>query len=170
MITVEHHCRIVPKAMMNDPALAGFWDRLAESRTVNAVFYGGDCTSREHFVAFVRRPDVLFFGLLWDGEPGGFLILDRIEGRWARIHFGMFKGFYGHKARTMARFGVAHLLFWQMDGTYVFDGFMGITPENNKLAQRFIQKVGARVYCTIPEIGVISHTSRDTVNESWMEA
>jgi len=167
----ERHCAIVSKNMLTDYGLIDFFDRLKQSNAVKAVFYGGDVETRAHFVGFIRRPDVFFFGLLWDGETAGFLILDRIEGRWARIHFGMFKKFWGHKARTLARFGVAHLLYWQhVGGAYVFDGFLGITPEDNKLAVRFIQKVGAKIYCTIPGIGVISHTSRDTVEESWMEA
>jgi hypothetical protein len=168
---MTRHCAVVPIGLLTDLDLHRFYDRLKTSGIIKAAFPLGGVDSKEAFAATARQPGTVFFGLLWDGEPSGFVTLDQIRGRWAHIHFAFFKNVWGKKAITLGRHALASLLYWKTsDDTFMFDGFLGITPENNKLAQRFVKKVGVTSYCMIPGIGLITHVSRKEIPASYADA
>lgn len=106
-----------------------------------------------------------------NGVLKGFFWLNRLEGRFARLHFCTFD-----KPETMTRaeFGkevLRQAISLNDDDGYLFDMFMGITPESNKAAVEFSIACGAKRACVLPyastsstgmpENGVVSVVTRE---------
>lgn len=125
-------------------SLAG---QMVREGTFHRVFYDGHITTPEQFLATMQKPanvPVFFF----DGtEPLGFAWLNGLNGGLAFAHFGGLKSARGRSVRV----GQLALAYWMKNFTFL-RLILGITPQPNRLAVRFIERIGFRVLGEIPNV------------------
>jgi len=122
----------------------------------------------DHTAALTERDFINFYKddsrLLWlvhyDQRLAGWVWLDDIGHRTARIHFGFFKWLSREKLTVR----VARELLWQLLSIKFRGGVMlqlirGETPTFNKRAVRFIERVGLKVIGEMPQAAYQSSTA-----------
>jgi hypothetical protein len=107
-------------------------------------------TSRT-FIAFFKSEARACWLVFYDGRLAGWVWLDDFGHRTARIHFCFFK--WLSKNRLTVQVGKE--ILWLLLNTEFRNGIRleairGETPSFNKLALRFIQKVGLRIIGEMP--------------------
>ena len=146
------HCLLRHKNNLKDFDLYEIWDRLLESGTTKTVFYDGSVNTHHEFRDVVRRDCNEFFITYYDGKPAcAAWVNDRRE-RSGRIHFFVFKPYWGRKRDELPKsVMVARYTAAMLVRSMPFDVLYGFTPVRNVLACKFIQKVGA-----VP-VGILPH-------------
>jgi hypothetical protein len=121
--------------------------QMVQEGTFHLVFYDGTITTPEAFKATMQKPanvPVFFF----DGtEPLGFAWLNGLNSGLAFAHFGGLKAAKGRSVKIgqlAVRYWMANFKFLQV--------ILGITPQPNRLAVRFIERIGFRVLGEIPNV------------------
>jgi len=173
------HCFMRYKNLLTDKEILHLWRLLEESGTLKMVFYSGGIRNDEEFLKYVRSDNIHFYSLYYDGVEAGFVWLNEMRERSARIHFTGFKNVYGKRAIRIGRFALSRILTQKnMNGTFLLDVVYGFTPKSNSLAVKFIQKIGAVIRGDYPhgsynaftqtsEDAVFSTATRESVEEIW---
>lgn len=128
-----------------DEFLYSFAAQMVKEGTFHRVFYDGHITTPEQFLESMQKPanvPVFFF----DGsEPLGFAWLNGVSGGLAFAHFG---GTLAAKGRSV-RVGQMAVRYWFKNFEFL-ELILGITPQPNRIAVRFIERIGFRVLGEIP--------------------
>jgi hypothetical protein len=138
---------------VRDSTLAALFVKARDEGVLRTVMYSDDVArwTSQTFIDFFRNESRACWLVLRDGKLGGWVWLDDFGHRTARIHFCFFR-WLGRERLTVQ---VGRDLLWQLlhlefrNGTRLA-AIRGETPAFNKLALRFIQKVGLRVVGEIP--------------------
>ena len=131
--------------------LVDLWFLLVEDGLDAELFYDGSVQVQGDFVEFMQTQGREFYLIEDEGEPAAIMWLDNWAGRCARIHFCVFRRAHGPKALDIGRFVTDWLLCATgQDGTKSLDVLVGVTPETNRLAIRFIKRLGFQMVGTIP--------------------
>lgn len=121
--------------------------QMVQEGSFHRVFYEGHITTPEQFLEAMQKPanvPVFFF----DGsEPLGFAWLNGVSGGLAFAHFGGLKAARGRAVRV----GQLAVKYWLTNFPWL-ELILGITPEPNRLAVRFIERLGFTVLGTIPRV------------------
>jgi hypothetical protein len=121
--------------------------QMKQEGVFHKVFYDGLVVSPEEFLAAMQRPGIaaVFF---FDGhEPIGFAWLNGFVGGLAFVHFC---GLRAARGKTLNG-GRLAFAYWMKVFTFL-SVILGVTPANNKLALRYIKKVGMTVLGEIPNV------------------
>lgn len=111
------------------------------------VFYDGNVVDPEGFMSVMKKPanvPVFFFD---DREPLGFAYLNGLMGGVAFAHFCGLKSALGKTQKI----GDMVLSYW-MENFKFLHLILGLTPENNRLALRFIRSIGFTSLGVIPGV------------------
>jgi hypothetical protein len=111
------------------------------------VFYDGRIKSPQEFKELLQKPShvaVFFFEGL---EPLGFAWLNSFSGN---VAFGHFCGLREAVGRT-SEIGREVLRYWMGNFTFL-DVIFGLTPKNNRLAVKFIQRIVFTVLGDVPNV------------------
>ena len=127
--------------------LERMWFLLSGAGLAEVVFYDGRIRCVGDFVEYFSSPENHVYGIYLEGEPGGLAWLNGHEGRSARVHFtSLSPRVYREHAVPMGRCFTQGMLNASRGGEYVLDVLVGVTPSDNRLALRFIRRLGfARV-------------------------
>lgn len=121
--------------------------QMVKEGSFHLVFYDGSVTTPEQFLGVMQKPanvPVFFF----DGaEPLGFAWLNGLNGGLAFAHFGGLKSARGRSVRI----GQLAVAYWMHNFKFL-QVILGITPKPNRLAVRFIEKIGFKVLGEIPRV------------------
>jgi hypothetical protein len=121
--------------------------QMVREGTFHHVFYDGTITSPEAFLETMQKPanvPVFFF----DGsEPLGFAWLNGLSGNLAFAHFGGLKSARGRSVKI----GQLAVKYWMTNFKFL-SVILGITPQPNRLAVRFIERIGFTVLGEIPGV------------------
>lgn len=128
------------------------YNSLLRDGNLKTVFYDVDVASEEKFLSYFDEPGRFLFPIVLDGVPQGAGWIDTLEARSARIHFFTLKECYGSgKSVPATRACLKYISqLVREDMTPMFDCIWGFTPAANKLALRFIKRVGMEVIGTLP--------------------
>lgn len=120
-------------------------------------------TNEEDFFDGMTSGECWPFAVIESGSVKGFFWLNRFESRFARLHFCTFD-----KPDTMTRIEFGREVLRQAinmkdDDGYLFDMFMGITPESNQAANAFTVACGAKKVGVLP-YGAINPETKKAEN------
>ena len=138
-----------------NPAAQGILEaafrQIVEEGLLESLFYDGTVNSRDHFLDVVLRPGTLPFVVMCKEQIAALTWLNCIEGRAARVHFVIFRKFWGRKTHRRIGWNLyRYILSRQDEAGYLFDCLYGVTPETNLLAWRAAIKCGWKLAGTIP--------------------
>ena len=137
---------------LRDSQIKDLWIRMVGEGTARTVFIDGTVQSADDFLASMKHPGNQLWVFMEDGEPLVFFWLNSFEGRTARVHFCAFKTVWGRRAKEIAADGLK-LCLTDRDGKGpLLDCLIGYTPVRNRLACRFIQKIGMRPVGEVPNL------------------
>ena len=93
-----NQCMLRHKSALSNTELAHLWRELQSSGTASAVFYGGQVHDEYEFVSLVRLHCNHFWAVYWKGQAAGFVWLNDMREKSARVHFAFFRNAWGrHK-------------------------------------------------------------------------
>lgn len=181
-----NRCMLRHKSALSNPEVARLWHALRASGVATAVFYGGQVHDEYEFVNLVRLHWNHFWAVYWEGEPAGFVWLNDMREKSARVHFAFFRNAWGRGPEApsiiLARFMNATLLrLKDASGEYMLDVLYGFTPTRNQIAIKRMQLTGVVIQGIVPngawfadtgksEDAVFSTITRESTEESWLNA
>lgn len=121
---------------------------------IPSVFYGGEVTTHRDFVKFATADFNHFYALAYEGTIEACAWLNSFEGRTARVHFSSLPGCpMGHTVKHGINFTrwVLHAPDPACPDINWLNTLCGVTPASNKLALRFIKRLGFVRMGEIPE-------------------
>lgn len=131
-----------------DSIIRSLYHRVIDEGLEDVLFYDRCLTDADQFVAMVKQPDVQFFVLVADAQPAALVWLNRSQMRFMQFHFCVYRKFWGKSAREFAPKILSALVSLQtVGGGYILDALVGIVPQQNKLACRFVTKWGRVAGC-----------------------
>jgi hypothetical protein len=138
---------------LKDSQLEALFEKAKQENVLQTVMYSDNIeqwTSRT-FIAIFKSETRASWLVFYDGKLGGWVWLDDFGHRTARAHFCLFK-WLGKERLTVQ---VGREILWQLlnmgfKGGIKLEALRGETPSFNKLALRFIQKVGLRIIGEMP--------------------
>ena len=159
MCNVLPYCELDGIPTLRDSDLLHLYDRMdAEGAAVSAYPYG-----REHWLAEIKSRRSLLYVVLVNHEPGGMLWLNDFRGRYAHVHLVVFKEFHGRSYVDNGRSAVKTVLDGRdAKGQHIFDGFIGMIPEWNRLAIAYALRCGFKQAGVIP-FGHYDHKQNQSV-------
>lgn len=138
---------------MADSFLAGLYERTVHEGFDRVAFVDGSIRSVADFLGIVRNmADNRFFVFADEArEVLGMFWATNFEGRACRSHFAFYRE-AGRRRLTVAmgRMGLEYMLHAQDEAGYVLDSVEGLTPVSNRLACRFVRKIGMRIIGEVP--------------------
>jgi hypothetical protein len=170
-ITFVPYVIVNDKFTVTDDELLSIYNQLKEEKLLDKIFYHTPMDEND-FVLYLKTFDNRFFFTIVDNEVIGFSWLNKFECNTARVHQVFFKSGWGDKAEDAAKFGLNYFLHLKdLEGKYILDTLVGITPKPNRLAVKFAEKVGMNIVGEIPNIcylykhnktvpGVLSYITR----------
>lgn len=162
---------------LSDIQLLGIYFKMLKHRLVNRVFIQGEADTPEKFIEVMKNSrNAVNIVVNDDGEC---LVLSWLN-KWgfnnAFVHHCFFPEVWGEKS---VEIGKMVLKYWfdmkKENGEPILDVIMGKTPENNRLAVKFIQRMGFTIVGTVPKIcydvkskkkigAIFSYIQRESIN------
>lgn len=145
-------CFMMHKDQIPDLVLYEMWDRMVDSGTEKVTFSGGEATDHHSFRKLVRKCCNDVYVGFYEGKPIGMAWLNDVRDHSARAHFTIFREGWGRRRDELppdvklARYFAANLL---RNG--VLDVLIGYVPVRNRLAIRFMERVGAQRVGVLPK-------------------
>ena len=174
-------CFMFHKDQLSDICFYELWDRMVDSGTEKVTFFGGQATDHISFRDLVRRDCNELFVVFYEGQPGGIIWINDRRERSARVHFTVFRDYWGRKRDELppnvmiGRYAVARLI-----REMGLDVLIGYTPVRNKLAVRYIKKLGAKTVGVLPKGAWFADTEKsedvlvtaitlETTEDEWLQ-
>lgn len=128
-----------------DELILWIWDKMCESGREKHVFWNGCVRDGLSFIAFLRRYDTYPIVVVdtQKGEPCAIGWLNGVERTHALVHFCVL-------GKPWPGIGQAALEYWKSFG--LLKVLVGITPETNRPALKYVGKLGFEVVGTIPKL------------------
>lgn len=120
---------------------------MAREDVFHRVFYDGSVRDARAFLELMQKPANVPVFVFEGAEPLGFAWLNGLNGG---IAFAHFCGLKAAKGRTQ-QLGRLCIGYWMKNFQFL-RVILGLTPSNNKLAVRFIQRLGFTPLGEIPGV------------------
>lgn len=145
------YCEADGKRTFSDEQIRGLYRRMVEDGTAGLVFMGSGIDGEDAFLAVMQSPGTHPYVLFVQGLPAGIVWLNRIQYRWAQMHFCTFREVWGRTAVELGRH-VNRTLLEMRDsrGRYCLDMLVGILPARNRLAVSYVRKCFGRITGELP--------------------
>jgi len=135
----------------SDEQLGRVWGMMIDEGKVETVFHDGRIRSVSEFIEYMKSPathPVLVYDRQRD-DWGAIAWLNNMDSGNTQSHFCTFKG------SNPILMGHTVMEYWGgtrgKDGELLFFNIIGIIPENNQRAVKYIQKLGFTTIGTIPD-------------------
>jgi hypothetical protein len=133
--------------------MIGIFEEMQKEHLVERVFYTGEIKTQDQFIAAMKRNSNVVHSV-WDQDEKKSLMiawLNNWQKHAAFAHFCIFRVGWGANSVPLGRMSLEHWFsFKDADGNQLLDVICGKTPENNKLATRYLKRVGMKIVGTIP--------------------
>jgi hypothetical protein len=140
---------------LDDDVLLSIANTVCREGKLSTVFLEGGIRTPEDVVEMFKRPSNLPVFAFRGTEPLGFGWLNGISHNRAFAHFCMLNAAHGRAAfRTMKLF-FSYWMGMRSGGEPIFDTLLGVVPETNERAIRFVER------CGCVRVGVIPQMMRD---------
>ena len=137
---------------LRDSEILSLYDKMVEQDLDQIVFMSEPVMSRDKFLAIVKSSGTLFYAVEdSDGSIAAITWLNRFEGKIARMHFCVYKEWWGRGAGIMMEVARHIKSLQDEEGIPIFIRLVGYIPSNNKFALRCALKDGGSICGTIPD-------------------
>jgi len=134
---------------ISDDSLLAIWRQIVAEEKVESLFYGGGIDTPQHFLNFIKSPQ-LIASIVMDvreNAPCAIGWLTNAAGGSAFVHYCVL----GRPSRAAGRALLDHWCsFRGPDGKRLFHVLLGITPETHEAALRVLRIMGFTSIGTIP--------------------
>lgn len=156
---------------MPDSYLSKAYRRTVIEKTIHKVFYDGSINNTYDFIKFFKQKHIELTFVDYGKEEAGFFWLSPFVGRSSFITYCLYKN-HLQESLLISRACITDIFSRKdSDGRYKIDTLVSLTPANNKLALRFLKKIGMEISGTIPDLvyddkthknidGILTHLSR----------
>lgn len=182
-----NQCMLRHKSALSNTELAHLWRELQSSgHGQRRVLWADKFMDRIRIRKPCPPPLQSLLGRLLKGQAAGFVWLNDMREKSARVHFAFFRNAWGRGPEApsiiLARFMNATLLrLKDANGEYMLDMLYGFTPKRNQLAIKRMQLTGVVIQGEIPhgawfadtgksEDAVFSTVTRESTEEAWLNA
>lgn len=148
-----HNAKILPYVHLDgvptlrDSDLLGLYDRMDREGLAGSCYQEG----RLHWLEEMKSRRSLLYVCMGDDGPMGMVWLNAFRGRYAHSHLVIFRAYHGRANILTARWAIQTVLRSRdAHGEYLWDGFVGMTPETNRLAVAFALRCGFRKVGVVP--------------------
>lgn len=136
-----------------DSIMRNIYDSMCENKLDKIVFSSGEINTFDKFILFMKNPANVMH-TVWEEDRIQMLAwLNNFGQNYAFAHFCCWPETWG---KTSVQLGGETLKYWfgfsKETGEPVLDVILGFMPKKNKLAVRYIQKVGLNILGEIPDI------------------
>lgn len=138
---------------LKDSQLVALFEKAKQENVLHTVMYSDDVEqwTSKTFIALFKSETRACWLVIYDGRLAGWVWLDDFGHRTARIHFCLFKWLSKEKLTVqVGRESLWQLLNMEFRDSKRLEAIRGETPSFNKLALRFMRKVGVRIIGEIP--------------------
>jgi len=181
-------CIMAYKTQVSADTLEAMYDLMVESGQKASVFYDCRCSTKGDFFEMMNNTNMHYWALYYEGNLSGFAWINSIVGKSGFAHFCMFKNVYGRssdgvsKSVELGRFVVSNWVrHTDRNGEYLLDVLVGITPKRNRMALKWVQRIGAVRRGDVPfgawmadigksEDAVLFTITRDSTEDAWTNA
>lgn len=137
---------------IDDEIIKRLWDKLVEDKLHTFVFYDADIINRDDFLKFMQSNNNLPVVTFADDKVAGFAWLNGINTSFAFAHFAFYKSAWG---KYTDEIGEELFTYWfslkNEMGDRIFDTLLGLVPEFNERAIKFVKRVGCVEIGSIPD-------------------
>lgn len=142
-----------------DAFLRMIWDELEATGRILETFSAGDVSTLEQWMAFTKREDNNFVFVM-DSRSGQPVFMSWVNGIAIRSR-SAFAHFCGIGPYRRGSLDLA-LDYWTgvrgLDGRYMLDTLVGLTPSTNEKALKLMRMVGCVIACEIPGLCYMAAT------------
>lgn len=150
----EREIRIVPYTEVDgiytyrDSDIKALYNKVYTDGAGETVFFDGSIKDADHFVNLMKSPHTFLHIIYVDKKIVAMAWINRIELTHCYCHWLFFKEAW----RDSIIYDVGQYLLNYLVHQYGFEVIMGITPQFNKLALRYLTRLGLESLGTIPGI------------------
>lgn len=140
---------------LSDYTVVDYWQTLLEKGLLAQRLYDTVDPKLSDVEEMLASPDNLCY-IMWDAKERKVCadtMINNIRGLVAQVHFSMHPDYFGKETVRIAKEGVEQHFLTKIrpTGEYIQTLF-GITPVRNRMAVRFIQKVGFKPICQFEKV------------------
>lgn len=157
----ERQIKIIPYTEVDgirtyrDSDIKALYEKVYRDGSGDTVFFDGSIRHADHFLELMKGPHNFLHIIYVDQKIVAMAWINRIEETHCYCHWLFFKEAWGD---TIIYEVGQYLLAYLID-RYGFEVIMGITPNFNKLALRYLKRLGLQEAGTIP--GILYHAKND---------
>lgn len=142
---------------LTDEVMAAIFYRAKEKNLIRRTFTDGKIREVGDWMAFIRNPGNVIH-TVWSPETCVAVAwLMEFGTNYATAHFFMFPEIYGRSV-DVGKLSLNYWFSFQNGERPLLDVICGQTPANNRLALKFIKKIGFETLGTIPKIAYNAYT------------
>lgn len=136
-----------------DEEIKTFFQMMIDEGTAKKVFHQGSVSTPDQFLQYLKKPSNHTIIIIDENrQPMGISWINGIEDRRAWFSFNVFKPYWGKKSIEILCLAREHWMNMEnQTGQQIIKILIGITPSNNRLAIRMMQKCGATSLPEIPD-------------------
>ena len=138
----------------SDEFLASLYQRTQDQGLVKTVFWEGGVHDHQGFIEMAKRKRTAMVFVFRGNNCAGYAWLAPIVSNYALPHFCFFKDYWGDTSKELAETVIDYCFsFPTLDGEdRLFDVLVGIIPDFNVRAHRFVESIGAKKVGVIPKM------------------
>lgn len=152
MIELIPYVEINGARTVSDDVLEKIFYKIKEDGTLYTVFADRKVNAPRDFMATMKSSSNLVVFVVVDKKIQGFAWLNGCSDNHAFAHFCFFKESWGNSTESMGKELLRYWMSFPGEKGYLFDVIIGMIPEFNTRAQKFIEKLGFVRVGTIPKM------------------
>ncbi len=154
-IKLVPYVQIEDEWILSEVFLDSVFDKMVGQKLLKTTFWEGRVTDESHFVNLARSPNNHMVFFFEERNCVGFAWLSAVTSNYAFAHFCLFKEIWG-RSDEVGKKGVDYWFSWPGTEGPLLDVLIGIMPGFNKLAHKFVERLGWT------RLGVIPGMFRDS--------
>ena len=136
---------------IDEPVIREMWRQMVDDNTWKTVFFKGIVENEDTFIEFMRDPKNAIV-TVWTDRPIAIAWLNGFDVGIAYGHFCMFSSCWGNGLSLKAGHEIVNYWFdFKSDGVPFLSVIIGIMPETNTLAVKYIKRLGFNMVGVIPK-------------------
>lgn len=151
-VSLTDYCLDGNEYNMPDSYLSKAYRRTVIEKTIHKVFYDGSINNTYDFINFFKQKHIELTFVTYGQDEAGFFWLSPFVRRSSFITYCFYKN-HLQESLHISRACIADIFNRKdSDGRYKIDTLVGLTPANNRLALKFLRKIGMEISGTIPDL------------------
>ena len=137
----------------SDMFLASLYQRTLDQGLAKTVFWSGEIASHAQFIELAKRQSVVMSFAFIGQDCAGYAWLCPITGNYAYPHFVFFRNSLGEDSKKLGKMFIDQWFgFTDSDGGRLLDLLFGVVPDFNKLAHKYVEKIGGTKLGKVPKL------------------